>query len=134
MTLDKILVISKKTGLFKLISPSKNAYIVESLLDQKRTAIKIDRSLTLLGDISVYTLEEEIPLSQVFYSIYDKENGQKSSVDSKASKDDLGAYFFSILPNFDEDRVYSSDIKKIISWYNTLLNSGFDFQSLTNDD
>lgn len=134
MTLDKILAISKKPGLFKLISPSKNAYIVESLLDQKRTAVKIDRSLTLLGDISVYTLEEEIPLSQVFYSIYDKENGQKSSVDSKASKDDLEAYFFSILPNFDEDRVYSSDIKKIISWYNTLLNSGFDFQSLTNDD
>jgi hypothetical protein len=134
MTLDKILAISKKPGLFKLISPSKNAYIVESLLDQKRTAVKIDRSLTLLGDISVYTLEEEIPLSQVFYSIYEKENGQKSSVDSKASKDDLEAYFFSILPNFDEDRVYSSDIKKIISWYNTLLNSGFDFQSLTNDD
>jgi hypothetical protein len=98
MTLDKILAISKKPGLFKLISPSKNAYIVESLLDQKRTAVKIDRSLTLLGDISVYTLEEEIPLSQVFYSIYEKENGQKSSVDSKASKDDLEAYFFQFYP------------------------------------
>lgn len=134
MTLDKILSISKKPGLYKLISPTKNAYIVESLIDQKRTVVKIDRSLSLLSDISIFTLDEEVPLANVFLKIFETENGQATPVDSKSAKDDLEAYFFGILPNFDEDRVYPSDIKKIISWYNLLLNNGFNFESATNDE
>ncbi len=134
MTLDKILAISKKPGLFKLISPTKNGYIVESLLDHKRTVVKVDKSLSLLSDVSVYTLDGEVPLQDVFYKIFDKENGQNTSVNPKASKDDLEAYFFSVLSNFDEDRVYPSDIKKIISWYNVLLKNEFDFQPSKQDD
>ena len=117
-----------------MISPTKNGYIVESLLDQKRTAVKVDRSLSLLSDIAVFTLDEEIPLSEVFFKIYDKEKGQNTSVNSNASKEDLEAYFFSVLPNFDEDRVYASDIKKIIFWYNTLIKNGFEFHPKQGDD
>lgn len=134
MTLDKILSISKKPGLYKLISPTKNGYIVESLIDQKRTVVKIDRSLSLLSDISVFTLDEEVPLAHVFLKIFESEKGQATPLNSKSAKDDLEAYFFGILPNFDEDRVYPSDIKKIISWYNLLLKQGFNFESARRDE
>ena len=128
MGLDKILAISKKPGLYKLISPSRGGYIVQSILDQRQSFVKIDKSLSLLSEISIYTLESEIPLKEVFKTIFLKEEGKQTTVSPKSTKDDLEAYFFSILPNFDEDRVYSSDIKKVISWYNILLADGYDFQ------
>ena len=130
MSLEKILAISKKPGLFKLVNPSRGGYIVTSMLDQRRSFVKMDKNLSLLSEISVYTLEAELPLADVFKKIFKKENGKKTAVNPKASKDALEAYFFSVLPNFDEDRVYSSDIKKIIKWYNLLVEDGFDFQSL----
>ena len=129
MSLEKILAISKKPGLFKLVNPSRGGYIVTSMLDQRRSFVKMDKNLSLLSEISVYTLEAELPLADVFKKIFKKEDGKKTAVNSKASKDALEAYFFSVLPNFDEDRVYSSDIKKIIKWYNLLVEDGFDFQS-----
>ncbi len=129
MSLEKILAISKKPGLFKLVNPSRGGYIVISMLDQRRSFVKMDKNLSLLSEISVYTLEAELPLADVFKKIFRKENGKKTAVNPKASKDALEAYFFSVLPNFDEDRVYSSDIKKIIKWYNLLVEDGFDFQS-----
>lgn len=124
MTLDNILAISKKPGLYKLINPSRGGYIVESFLDQKRTFVKVDKSLSLLSDISIYTLDGELPLAEVFDKIYDKENGKETSISPNASKDDLEEYLFSVLPNFDEDRVYPSDIKKLLRWYNLLVSSG----------
>jgi len=124
MTLDNILAISKKPGLYKLINPSRGGYIVESFLDQKRTFVKADKNLSLLSDISIYTLEDEISLADVFDKIYNNEKGKETSTSPNASKDDLEEYLFSILPNFDEDRVYPSDIKKLLSWYNLLLSSG----------
>ena len=129
MSLEKILAISKKPGLFKLVNPSRGGYIVTSMLDQRRSFVKMDKNLSLLSEISVYTLEVELPLADVFKKIFKKEDGKKTAVNPKASKDALEAYFFSVLPNFDEDRVYSSDIKKIIKWYNLLVEDGFDFQS-----
>ena len=129
MSLEKILAISKKPGLFKLVNPSRGVYIVTSMLDQRRSFVKMDKNLSLLSEISVYTLEAELPLADVFKKIFRKEVGKKTAVNPKASKDALEAYFFSVLPNFDEDRVYSSDIKKIIKWYNLLVEDGFDFQS-----
>ena len=129
MSLEKILAISKKPGLFKLVNPSRGGYIVISMLDQRRSFVKMDKNLSLLSEISVYTLEAELPLADVFKKIFKKEDGKKTAVNPKASKDALEAYFFSVLPNFDEDRVYSSDIKKIIKWYNLLVEDGFDFQS-----
>ena len=129
MSLEKILAISKKPGLFKLVNHSRGGYIVKSMLDQRRSFVKMDKNLSLLSEISVYTLEAELPLADVFKKIFKKENGKKTAVNPKASKDALEAYFFSVLPHFDEDRVYSSDIKKIIKWYNLLVEDGFDFQS-----
>lgn len=129
MSLEKILAISKKPGLFKLLNPSRGGYIVISMLDQRRSFVKMDKNLSLLSEISVYTLEAELPLADVFKKIFKKEDGKKTAVNPKASEDALEAYFFSVLPNFDEDRVYSSDIKKIIKWYNLLVEDGFDFQS-----
>ena len=129
MSLEKILAISKKPGLFKLVNPSRGGYIVTSMLDQRRSFVKMGKNLSLLSEISVYTLEAELPLADVFKKIFKKENGKKSTINPKASKDALEAYFFSVLPNFDENRVYSSDIKKIMKWYNLLVEDGFDFQS-----
>ncbi|MDA9575764.1 DUF5606 domain-containing protein [Flavobacteriaceae bacterium] len=124
MTLDKILAINSKPGLYKLINPSRSGYIVESLLDKKRTFIKIDKSQSLLSDISMYTLEGEVSLSDIFDKIYKKENGKQTSISPNTSKDDLEEYLFSVLPNYNEDRVYPSDIKKLLRWYNLLQSVG----------
>ncbi|MDB4588657.1 DUF5606 domain-containing protein [Flavobacteriaceae bacterium] len=120
MELDKILAISKKPGLYKLITKSRGGFIVESFLDQKRISVSISSNVSLLSEIAIYTLSEEVPLQDVFSKIFDKENGQQTSTSPKASKDDLEAYFFSVLSDYDEDRVYPSDIKKILNWYNLL--------------
>ena len=122
MELDKILAISKKPGLYKLITQSRGGFIVESLLDQKRISVSISSNVSLLSEIAIYTLGEELPLKEVFSKIVDKEKGAETSTSPKSSKDDLEAYFFSVLPDYDEDRVYPSDIKKILNWYNLLNN------------
>ena len=120
MELDKILSIAKKPGLYKLITQSRGGFIAESLLDQKRISVSISSNVSLLSEIAIYTLSEELPLKEVMSKIFDKEKGGQASTSPKASKDDLEAYFFSVLPDYDEDRVYPSDIKKIINWYNLL--------------
>ena len=120
MELDKILSIAKKPGLYKLITQSRGGFIAESLLDQKRISVSISSNVSLLSEIAIYTLAEELPLKEVLSKIFDKEKGGQASTSPKASKDDLEAYFFSVLPDYDEDRVYPSDIKKIINWYNLL--------------
>ena len=120
MELDKILSIAKKPGLYKLIAQSRGGFIAESLLNQNRISVSITSNVSLLSEIAIYTLAEELPLKEVFLKVFEKENGGQASTSPKASKDDLEAYFFSVLPDYDEDRVYPSDIKKIISWYNLL--------------
>ena len=132
MELDKVLSIAKKPGLYKLIAHSRGGFIAESLLDQKRISVSISSNVSLLSEIAIYTLAEELPLKDVFSKIFDKENGGQASMSPKASKDDLEAYFFSVLPDYDEDRVYPSDIKKIINWYNLLhQHKLLDFKSET---
>lgn len=84
----------------------------------------ISNNVSVLSEIAIYTLEEELPLRAVFEKIQQKEEGKKTSVDPKAGKLALEAYFFEVLPNYDEDRVYPSDIKKVIQWYNLLLDKG----------
>ena len=132
MELDKILAISKKPGLYKLITQSRGGFIAESLLDKKRISVSISSNVSVLSEIAIYTLSEEIPIKTVFSKIFEKENGNLTSISPKASKDDLEAYFFSVLSDYDEDRVYDSDIKKVLSWYN-LLNEHkfFDFKIKT---
>ena len=125
MTLDKILSISGKPGLYQLLTQTRSGFVGESLLDGKRLSVGIRHNVSVLSEIAIYTLEEEIPLREVFQKIKEKENGKKTSVSHKDDKLKLEEYFFEVLPNYDEDRVYPSDIKKIIQWYNLLVDKGF---------
>lgn len=120
MSLKKVLAISGKPGLYKLVAQTRSGFIAESLIDKKRLSIGIQQNVSVLSEIAVYTLTEEVPLAKVFNIIKEKENGQATSVSHKGSKDELEEYFFNILPEYDEDRVYVSDMKKIIQWYNLL--------------
>lgn len=122
--LKTILSISGKPGLFKLVSRGKNMLIVESLADKKRVPAYAKDKVISLGDIAIYTDDAEVPLYEVLTSVKNKENGEKASIPTSAKPDELRAYFAEILPNFDRDRVYPSDIKKLISWYNILVGAG----------
>lgn len=130
--LKTILSISGKPGLYKLISQGKNMLIVESISeDKKRFPAHGSEKVISLADIAMYTDDSEVPLKEVLASVLKKENGAVASIDAKkATADQLRAYFAEILPNFDRDRVYVTDIKKLISWYNILVANGItDFES-----
>ncbi|MBR9846726.1 MAG: hypothetical protein GYB35_11780 [Algicola sp.] len=120
MSLDKILSISGKPGLYKVIAQTRNGFVAESLIDNKKVNVTIHSNVSILSEIAVYTLTEELPLREVLKKIKDKENGQPTTISHKDSKDTLEEYFFEVLPDYDEDRVYASDIKKIVQWYNLL--------------
>lgn len=134
MVLDKILSIGGKPGLFKLLTQTRSGFVGESLLDGKRITVGIRSNVSVLSEIAIYTLEEEVPLREVFQKIKDKEGGKKTSISHKVEKIQLEEYFFEILPNYDEDRVYASDIKKVIQWYNILLDNKIDDFSDTDDE
>lgn len=118
--LKGILAISGQRGLFKLVSQAKNSIIVESLIDGKRMPAYATSRISALEDISIYTEEEDVKLVDVFTQMYEKENGGQA-IDAKSSNNELKDYFESVLPTYDKDRVYVSDIKKVISWYNLLI-------------
>ena len=119
MSLDKIVSISGKPGLYHLRAQTRSGFIAESLTDGKKIPVGLRHNVSVLSEIFIYTLDGEEPLREVFAKISEKEDGGKA-IDHKVSKDELEAYFFDVLPNFDEDRVYASDIKKVIQWYNLL--------------
>ncbi|MFT5846593.1 MAG: hypothetical protein ACJARX_001095 [Psychroserpens sp.] len=120
MSLDKILSISGKPGLYKIVTQTRNGFVVESLIDKKKVSVNIHSNISVLSEIAVYTLTEELPLRDVLKKIRDKEDSKQASISHKDSKDKLEEYFFEVLPDYDEDRVYTSDIKKIVQWYNLL--------------
>ena len=122
--LKKILSISGRPGLFKLVSQAKGALIVEALSTGKRTLAYSHDKVTSLGDIAMYTQSGEEPLYKVLDSVKKKENGAVAAVSPKADKEVLRTYFAEILPDFDTERVYPTDISKLISWYNILVQSG----------
>lgn len=126
MNLEKILSISGKPGLYKIISQSKKSIIVESLTDKKRFSVNALNSVSSLGDIAIYTYDEEVPLKEVLKNIFKKENGGEA-LDPNTDKKQLLDYFREVLPEYDEERVYASNFKKIAKWYNILITSGFDF-------
>ena len=131
--LKTILSISGKPGLYKLISQGKNMLIVESITpDKKRMPAYGNEKITSLADIAMYTNDSEVPLKDVLTSLKKKENGAVASIDpKKATVDELRAYFTEILPDYDRDRVYPTDIKKLISWYNILLSNNItDFEDV----
>ncbi len=130
MSLDKILSIGGKPGLFKLITQTRSGFVAESLIDKKKITVGMHSNVSVLSEIAIYTLEEELPLIEVFQKIQVKEKGKKTSIPHKSEKLKLEEYFFEILPNYDEDRVYPSDIKKVIQWYNILHENNItDFSS-----
>jgi len=130
--LKTILSISGKPGLYKLISQGKNMLIVESISeDKKRIPAYGNEKVISLADIAMYTNDSEVPLKEVLASVLKKENGELASIDAKKStSDQLRTYFAEILPDFDRERVYVTDIKKLISWYNILITNGItDFEA-----
>ncbi|NDW08201.1 DUF5606 domain-containing protein [Dysgonomonas sp. 520] len=128
--LKTILSVSGKPGLFKLVSNAKNMVIVESLTDKKRMPIYARDKVVSLGDIAMYTTEDEVPLRDVLVSIKQKENGAKASTPSTAKPEELKAFLGEVLPNFDKERIYNADIKKLINWYNLLIESDIDFETV----
>jgi len=121
--LKGILAITGQPGLYKVISEGKNNVVIESLLTGKKSSAHADAKMSTLEDIAIYTLTEDIPLKTVLRKIFDKENGGQS-IDPKSSPDELKRYFEKILPEYDKSRVYGSDVKKVISWYNLLNEKG----------
>ena len=109
-----------KPGLFKLIAQNKGGVVVESLLDGKRTSIPATANVSSLGDIAIYTYEEEVPLRDVFKAMA-AVTESKEAISHKSDKDELEDFFGEVLPKFDQERVYASDIKKVVQWFNILV-------------
>lgn len=126
--LETILAISGKPGLYRLVSRGNRSLIVETLDSQKKRmpAFGADKVISL-ADIAMYTDEKEVPLREVLKSIKEKESGKAATIDyRKASKDELFAFLGEVLPNYDGDRIYPADVKKLIQWYNILIENGLD--------
>ena len=123
MSLEKILSISGKPGLYKMTKQTRSGFLAESLLDQKKISVSSRHNVSLLTEIAIYTLTKEVPLHEIFEKIATKEDG-KQTISHKVPKVELEEFFFGVLPDYDEDRVYPSDIKKLVQWYNLLVKNG----------
>lgn len=129
MNLEKIVSISGKPGLYEVISQSNKSLIVQSLVDKKRLPVHTMHNVSVLNDIAIYTLDGEEPLRNVFKAIAAK-NDNKEVLSHKESDARLIGFFSDVLPNYDTERVYASNIKKVVQWYNLLAASKFDFSSI----
>lgn len=123
MSLQKVLAITGKPGLYELKVQTRTGFVAESLLDGKKITVGLRNNVSLLSEISIYTYEGEVKLAQVFKAIAEKES-EAVAISHKEDNSALLAYFREVLPDFDEDRVYISDIKKVIQWYNLLQPKG----------
>ncbi len=123
MNLEKILAISGKPGLYALKVQTRSGFVAESFLDGKKITVGLRSNVSLLSEISMYTNTEEKPLAEVMRNIAIKENNGPA-LSHKEDNDKLIAYFKEVLPDYDEDRVYPSDIKKVLNWYNMLQAKG----------
>ncbi len=117
--LKDILSISGKGGLFKFIAQARNGIVVESIEDNKRHVASATARVSSLDDIAIFTHDEEVPLSDIFMMIHEKSEG-KEAMSHKSSADDLKSFFEELVPDYDDERVYISDIKKVFQWYNQL--------------
>lgn len=123
MNLEKILSISGKPGLYALKVQTRTGFVAESLLDGKKSTVGLKVNVSLLSEISIYTVNEEKPLAEVMRNIAIKEN-EGPAISHKEDNAKLVAYFTEILPEYDSERVYPSDIKKVLNWYNLLQSKG----------
>lgn len=117
--MKKILAISGEPGLFKLVSEAKNGVVVESLITGKKMTVFSTTKLSSLSDISIYTLEADVPLVDVMKKLSEIEAGEQT-ISHKSKPEELKSKFKTVLPEYDEDRVYTSDMKKVLQWYNIL--------------
>jgi hypothetical protein len=123
MNVEKILAIAGKPGLYELKLQTRSGFLAESLLDGKKITVGMRSNVSLLSEISMYTYSEEKPLAEIMRAIAVKEN-EGPALSHKEDNAKLVAYFKEILPDYDEDRVYASDIKKVLNWYNILQAKG----------
>jgi|TARA_B110000240_G_scaffold194381_1_gene241938 hypothetical protein len=130
MKLDEVISISSRQGLFKILSKTRYGFIAQSLIDNKKISTKINDQISILNEIQVFGNNEKKPLEEIFKSIFKNENGLQTKITHKSSKNDLMNYFYLIFDNYDKERVYPNDVKKIIKWYNLLLDKNF-FSSLS---
>lgn len=124
MSVEKVLAISGKPGLYELKIQTRSGFIAESLIDGKRLTVGLRSNVSLLSEISIYTETSELKLFEVFAKIATKENNGPA-LDHKATNNELLAYFAEVIPDFDRDRVYVSDIKKVLNWYNILQKANY---------
>ncbi|MCQ2278858.1 MAG: DUF5606 domain-containing protein [Bacteroidales bacterium] len=125
MDLSKILVVSGKPGLYELVSQTKGGAIVESLVDHKRVPVFQHDRISSLNEISMFTMEDDKPLRDILQDMFRKEDGKALTFDiKKMANSDAFAYFAQVLPNYDTERVHASDVKKLMQWYNILVNAG----------
>lgn len=132
--LTKILSVTGRPGLYKLISTNKNMNVVESLTDGKRIPVYMHEKIVALSDVSIYTNEGDTPLREVLKTIKEKESGNKVSLSGKSSGKDLFKYLDEVLPNYSKESVYASDVKKVISWYNILIEKDIDLEEEVKED
>ena len=132
MKLREVITVPGVTGLFKLIARNKNNIILESFLDGKRQSLPINHKVGSLGEIAIYTKDEDMPLAEVFKKMNAADS--KSSVDSKASPEEMKKYFKTVIPDIDEERVHHSHMKKILSWYEMLKKKEVDFNKLDGEE
>jgi len=129
MEFSKIIAVTGKPGLFQVVTQSKASIIVESLSDKKRFPITATQNVSLLENIAIYTYEEEVLLLEVFKKMYEKTEG-KQAISHKENSKNLTTFFSEVLPNYDDERVYTSNIKKVIQWFNILVDAGLDFSKI----
>ena len=123
MDLSKILSISGKPGLYKMLAQTKNGMVVESLSDSKRFTVFAHERISSLEEISIYTNDEDLPLKDILKSIFEKQNGE-AAISYKSDSAELKTFFEEVVPTYDKENVYVSDIKKVIYWYNLLQEKG----------
>lgn len=123
MDLSGIISIAGMSGLFKVIAQTKNGLIVESLIDKKRVQAFSTQQISALEDVSIYSTGDDVPLKEVFQKIYEKEKGGPA-INHKSADAELKKYFKAAFAEYDDERVYVSDIKKVLNWYNSLQKDG----------
>ncbi len=134
MNLEKVLSISGKPGLYELKLQTRSGFVAESLSDGKKISVSLKNNVSLLSEISMYTYTEEKPLAEIMRTIAIKENEGPTAVSHKEDTAKLIAYFKEILPDYDADRVYASDIKKVLNWYGILQAKGMVSKIEPSDD
>ncbi|WPC15101.1 DUF5606 domain-containing protein [Riemerella anatipestifer] len=124
MLLEKIISISGKPGLYKLVSQLRNGFIVEDITTKKKLSISNSSQVSLLDNIAMFSFDREVPLFEVFENIAKNENYEQT-INHKSSDEELRAFMLKSLPTYDTERVYVSDIRKLAQWYNLLQKAGY---------